>query len=419
MGMGGERKNNQSFRRTAFAFIVLMALVSMLSDVTHEGANSILGDYESFLGASAFVISVVSGLGLFIGYSLRLLTGYLADRTKKYWLFTLIGYAVDLISIPLLAAVPVNGWLLACLFVLLEKTGKAIKKPAKNTLVSFAAKSNGTGKSFAFSELLDQIGAFLGPIVLTLTYLFNGSLGEYEKYRLGFLVLGIPAFLCLVLLLVARLLFKNPESFEKENPNLTKKRSLRKASFVIFCLAGGCLAFGYIGYPLALKHIADLNLFDADVLPLLYSYAMLIDALSALAFGFLYDRFGLWVIALSSGLSAASSFFLFLIPSIWSIFVGLTLWGIGEGALESVVMSGVTDLSDKGERAKAFGLFDTVFGVFSFLGSLLAGGLFDFSLLWMCLASSSFAFLAAFLFVAAGLKKKKEDRALIPPPLEG
>jgi len=408
--MNKDKNQSKSVHQAAFAFIVLMALVSMLSDVTHEGANSILGDFESFLGASPFVISVVSGLGLFIGYSLRLLTGYLADRTKKYWLFTLVGYAIDLVSIPLLAAVPKNGWLLACLFVLLEKTGKAIKKPAKNTLVSFAAKNNGTGKSFAFSEFLDQIGAFLGPVILTVTYLLNGGLGEFEKYRLGFLILGIPALLCLILLFVGRLLYRHPENFENESEAPRAKKSLTKASFVIFCLAGGCLAFGYIGYPLALKHISDLGLFDDNLIPLLYSYAMFIDAIAALAFGFLYDRFGLWIIALATGLSAASAFFLFLIPSVWSIFVGLTLWGIGEGATESVVMSGVTDLSIKTERAKAFGIFDTVFGLFSFLGSLLAGALFGVSLLWMCILTSAFALIGTFFFVLAGIKKRKEDR---------
>ena len=77
--------------RSALAFIVLMGFVSMCSDVTHEGARGILGAYLSLAGASAAAIGFVSGLGELVGYSLRLFSGLLADRTKKYWTITVLG----------------------------------------------------------------------------------------------------------------------------------------------------------------------------------------------------------------------------------------------------------------------------------------------------------------------------------------
>lgn len=57
---------------------------------------------------------------------------------------------MQVLAIPLLALVPENGWIIACGLVILERVGKAIKKPAKNTLVSFAASKVGTGKGFAY-----------------------------------------------------------------------------------------------------------------------------------------------------------------------------------------------------------------------------------------------------------------------------
>jgi len=131
------------------AFIVLMGIVSLFSDMTHEGARSILGEYLNLAGASAATIGFVSGIGELCGYSLRLLSGFVADKTKKYWTLVIAGYALQVLAIPLLALVPQNGWIIACGLVITERIGKAVKKPAKNTLVSFAGNEVGIGKGFA------------------------------------------------------------------------------------------------------------------------------------------------------------------------------------------------------------------------------------------------------------------------------
>lgn len=115
----------------AMAFITLMGIVSLFSDMTHEGARSVLGEYLNLAGASAATIGFVSGVGELCGYSLRLLSGFLADKTKKYWTLVIVGYALQVLAIPALALIPENGWVLACGLVILERVGKAIKKPAK------------------------------------------------------------------------------------------------------------------------------------------------------------------------------------------------------------------------------------------------------------------------------------------------
>lgn len=158
---------NKDLKRAALSFIVLMGVVSLFSDMTHEGGKSILGAYLSLTGASAAVVGFVSGFGELVGYSLRCATGRLADRTKRYWLLTIVGYAVDLLAVPALALVPENGWLWAAALIVVERAGKAVKKPAKDTLLSFAAAQNGVGRSFALQEFLDQLGAFLGPVALS------------------------------------------------------------------------------------------------------------------------------------------------------------------------------------------------------------------------------------------------------------
>lgn len=152
----------------ALSFIFVMGIVSLFSDMTHEGARSVIGPFLSLTGASASTIGFVSGLGELCGYSLRLISGPLADRSGRYWTLVIIGYALQVLSIPLLAFVPENGWIVASSLIILERSAKALKKPAKNSLVSFASSEVGVGKGFAYLEVLDQLGAFIGPIIIFL-----------------------------------------------------------------------------------------------------------------------------------------------------------------------------------------------------------------------------------------------------------
>lgn len=215
-------------------FITLMGVVSLFSDMTHEGARSILGPFLSETGASAAAIAVVSGAGELCGYSLRLLSGFVADKTRRYWTLVIAGYALQVASVPALALVGEGGWVAACALVILERVAKAVKKPAKNTLVSFAASGIGWGKGFAYQEVLDQIGAFSGPIMLYIIARIKeatpnaaGAVGgllanqgsvssSVGTYRLCFAFLAIPAAITIAFTLIARARYPHPETFEKD-----------------------------------------------------------------------------------------------------------------------------------------------------------------------------------------------------------
>ena len=72
-------------RRRAIAFIVLIGCVSLFADMTYEGGRSVAGPFLGMLGASAVIVSVVAGLGEFLGYGVRYLSGRAADRSGRYW----------------------------------------------------------------------------------------------------------------------------------------------------------------------------------------------------------------------------------------------------------------------------------------------------------------------------------------------
>lgn len=371
------KEKTKKVMRPAMAFILMMGLVSMFSDMTHEGAKSIYGAYLYLAGASAATIGFVTGLGEFVGYSFRLVAGIFTDRKKNYWTMTIIGYVINMLAIPALALIPENGWIYACVLIVLERMGKAIRYPAKNALVSFAATQVGEGKSFAILEFLDQLGAFLGPVILFVVLFIKKGGNQFAAYALGFAILGIPAVLTLVSLFFAKHKFPNPEHFDVSVATHSKRWANK--TFIFYMISISFLALGFADFPLITMHVAKQSIIPADTLPLLYSLAMIADAFSALFFGWLYDKKGIRVLMVSSALSAFFSIFVFNISTFPAAVIGIILWGIGMGAQESILKSAVTTIISKQNRSTAFGVFETAYGISWFLGSWLMGILYDFS----------------------------------------
>ena len=399
------------------AFIFLFGIVSLFSDMTHEGASSIRGAYLSLLGASAGAIGFISGLGELIGYSMRYVFGKLTDKTKHYWPMTIGGYVLDVLAVPALALVGEHGWLWACALLVIQRMGKAIKKPAKDTIMSFAASQEGVGKSFGIQEVLDQIGAFLGPVLLYLVMLFKTDGSTFQIYSFCFAVLAIPGAITLILLLVTRRKFPNPEHFEPEPKEYVPFRMKKK--FVLYIAGISLFAFGFVDYSIVIMHISrtytDLaaglaetgSLITEGTLPLLYAGAMLVDAVAALFFGLLYDRKGVTALVWSTVLSAPFAIFVFAGRSVPAVLFGVALWGVGMGAQESILKAAVTSMVPKTSRATGYGVFECSFGVFWFLGSWLLGVLYDVSIPAMIAVSVAAQLAAIPLYLASARGEKR------------
>ena len=410
-------KNSKKKISEAMLFILLFGIVSLFSDMTHEGASSIRGAYLALIGASAGTIGFISGLGELIGYSMRLLFGKITDKTKHYWPMTLIGYILDVLAVPALALVGEHGWVAACALLVVQRMGKAFKKPAKDTIMSFAASQEGAGKSFGIQELLDQIGAFLGPVLLYVVMLFKTDGTTFEVYSTCFAILAIPGIITLILLFITKAKFPNPEHFEPE-PKKAVPFKMKK-EFIFYIAGISLFAFGFIDYSIIIMHVSktytaiagDLaetgSLVTEGTIPLLYAGAMLVDAAASLIFGLMYDKKGVRVLIIASIISAPFAVFVFGSNSVPLLLIGIALWGVGMGAQESILKAAVTSMVPKTSRATGYGIFEFAFGVFWFLGSWLLGVLYDVNITAM-IAVSVTAQLAAIPLYIASAKTKAE-----------
>jgi MFS family permease len=379
-------------RNTALQFVLIIGVVNLFADFTYEGGRSIMGPFLGVLGASAAAVGAVAGLGEFAGYALRSVSGYLADRTRGYWAAAFIGYAVNMLAVPALALA--GSWPAAAALIVAERTGRAIRRPSVETMLSRTGGKMGVGWAFGLNEALDQAGATVGPLVVALVLYLKGG------YREGFAVLLVTALLCLVTLAIARMLYPRAPEVEPRAAVLPSARGFSRA-YWIYVAAGALTAAGFAHFTLIAFHFQQTGSVPANAGPVLYAAAMAMGALAALVLGRLYDRAGLAVLLLAFFLAAFAAPLVFL-GGFASAFLGMLLWGIGIGAQDSLLKAVLTGVSPEGRRSTAFGVFDTGFGFAWFFGSTAMGLLYGVSIPALAVFSVAVQLAALPVFLAAG-----------------
>ena len=362
-------------RRSALAFIVALGIVSLFADMAYEGMRAISGPFLGALGASATIVGVVAGTGELAGYVLRLLFGRLAQRTAAYWPITIAGYAIQMAAVPVLAFA--GSWQVAALLIVLERSGKAVRNPAGNTMMSHAGEEIGHGWAFGLHEALDQCGALAGPLIAAFV------LARHGGYREAFLWLGIPAVLTVASAFTAALLFpqaaKIPPGRSNEGSNLSRP-------FWLYTLAAALMAFGFADYPLIAFHFGKAHIVSSPLIPVFYATAMAISGLSSVVFGRWFDRSGVKVMFAGFLVGAFAAPFLFLGGFPFAL-AGTLVWGAALGVQGSVLSAAIAQMVPVQGRANAFGVFTAIFGVAWFLGSVTLGALYDVSPLSLVIVS--------------------------------
>jgi MFS family permease len=374
----------QEERRAAMRFIMCLGVVSLFADVTYEGAHSIIGPYLKDLGATATEVGIVAGLGEMFAASLRFFSGRLADRTRAYWTLTLMGYALNLFVVPALAYA--GNWQMAAILVIAERTGKALRGPARDVLLSEATGKVGHGFGFGVHAAFDQTGAVLGPLLMAQAVWRTNHFGP------AFLRLAIPAVLALLALIVAHAV--DPV---RAAPPARKASTPLPHIFTLYVASAGVLACGFIDFPLLAYHWQKVSIARPAVIPLLYAGAMGVNGLAALILGRLYDRFGLLVLSLGILVSLLALPFGFLGGSNGAI-ISATCWAVGLGAQDATLRSGISQVVSMDKRGSAFGIFNAVYGVAWFLGSVAMGILYDHAIPAVVAFGMAFQLAAAIMF---------------------
>lgn len=360
-------------RMSPLRFVLVFGVVSGLADFVYEGARSIVGPYLATFGASGALVGAVTGFGEAVALAFRLVTGRWSDRSGRHWAISIAGYVITLVSVPLLGLGGPLG--LACLLIVAERFGKAVRTPARDTMLAEASVDLGRGKAFAMHEALDQSGALVGPLVVA------AVLATHHGYRSAFVLLVVPGAAAVALLIHLRARVPRPESFNptvvaaQTRPVALRGFSRRYWQYAAFSAAtlGGFATFAVLAFHLERRHVVS-----APVIPVLYAAAMGAAALAALGSGRLYDRTGLRGLVLLPVLGAAVPFLSFStsVPLVW---MGAVLWGAVMGVHESTMRAAVADLVPRERRGVGYGTFTAVYGLAWLGGAALIGALYDVS----------------------------------------
>jgi len=350
-------------RRLAILSIVVFGLVSLFGDVVYEGSRGIVPPFLRDLGFSAFILGLVLGFGDFLGYSLRIVFGVLSDRTRAYWGILVGGYSL-LIAVPLLAFA--GSWQLAIALVLAERFSKAIRSPARDTLFSYATRGMKSGKAFGLHELMDQIGAVVGPALVAVVLLTTG-----DNFRAAFSTLLIPYILMMCILALAYFKIKNLVPL----PTDMRKISFRSlpGEFIIYSTSVALNSMGLVSVGLILYEVSPTVL--PWVVSVIYLATQAVDAVSAPIAGYFYDLIGRKLLYLPFVLSILSSTLIFFGGTGYAVASAL-LFGVIFGMHESIYRAAVADMTPIEMRGSAYGVFHTLYG----FGFLLGGAIFGFFL---------------------------------------
>ncbi|HEU0192304.1 MAG TPA: MFS transporter [Mycobacterium sp.] len=394
---------------SAWRFVAVFGVVSLLADFVYEGARSITGPLLASLGATGLVVGVVTGVGEAAALGLRLVSGPLADRTQRFWAWTIAGYALTAVTVPLLG---IAGALWsASVLVIAERAGKAVRSPAKDTLLSHATAVTGRGRGFAVHEALDQFGAVIGP--LTVAAVLAATDDDYAP-ALG--VLALPGAAALALLFWLRLRVRNPAGYELDDQQDDRKDTARgqpsaggepnaplPAAFWLYCGFTAVTMIGFATFGLLSFHMVTRGILPAAAVPVVYAAAMGADALAALASGWCYDRIAgdkgavLAALPILSALVATLAF----TGNVAMVVAGALLWGAAVGIQESTLRAVVADLVAPPRRATAYGVFAAGLGAATAAGGALTGWLYDVStgaLVASVIVIQLLALLAALIF---------------------
>lgn len=356
-------------RRNAFVFIYLFGVISLLGDIVYESARSIGGQYLGVLGASAATVGIIAGIGEFLGYIFRLISGYLSDRLNSYWLSIILGYGF-LISVPMLSIT--DSWISASFLFVLERIGKGIRSPAKDALLSEPVRMVGTGFGFGILELIDQVGALIGPILLFIVFLKIDSTLSKENYQLSLSLLWLPFVILMLILIFTYTNFKDRIVTIGKAKGEYKITKLER-DFWFYCLYVFFTTIGFISFALIGYHIKSNSIIIESYIVVLYAVAMAVDGLFAILLGKIYDRLKVKknIFYLIPPLTFITVY-LSMSNSLLYILIGLILWGIVMSIHETILKAYIVDTVET-DRGFAFAIFNTVYGVALFLGSTFIG----------------------------------------------
>ncbi len=373
----------------------MLGLVSLFTDLSSQMVYPLVPEFLISIGANKAIIGMIEGIAESTASLFRIVFGRLSDKLRKRKLFLVLGYGLSALSKPFLYLA--NVWTVVLGVRFSDRMGKAIRTPARDTLISTSVDPSEKGKAFGFHRAMDRIGAIGGPLLAILVLsLFNNNV------RLVFLLSVIPGILALFFIR-----FVKETTIERKPVSAVHKHSLRNAPFIIFLISNIVFTLGNSSNAFLILRAREASL-TILMIPVIWIVYNIFCTVSSPVFGSWSDKIGRKPIIIFSFLFYSVVYFFFGIANnLWAIWVLFGAYGIYYGLSAGVFRAYIADLVEPENRATAYGLFNTGIGIALFPASLIMGALWDrFGSKWAFLVSAGFSLLGFTIFLLSLLLRR-------------
>lgn len=394
--------------------VLVLGIVSFLTDASSEMIYPIMPLFLSLIGATGLVIGIIEGASESTASLLKVISGWYSDKFDRRKPFILSGYGLSSLVKPALI------WATTPLQVLgiriTERVGKGIRSAPRDALIADSTALEVRGKAYGFHKAMDSSGAVLGPIV-ALAIILIVAAAEMDAFRMIFTLAVIPALIGVaVIVLFVR---------EKEGAAKISERTFRKGigvlgrPFWLLMVVAVIFYIGEISYAFFILRAEDVSagifegivpedidpeLVQAILLYVLYNIVFVIVSIPA---GNLSDRLGRKPIILAAfGIFALACAAMAYATALVFLVLGFVLFGVYKGASEGVFKAYVVDVVPSDLRGTALGTYHTAVGLVMLPGGIIAGLLWDTIGHWATFAYGMLVAALAILLLASFGQRK-------------
>jgi MFS family permease len=318
------------------------------------------------LGAPVAVVGLIEGIAESTASLLKVISGWISDRTQRRKRLTVAGYGLAAAAKPIIALSFFWWQVLIARFI--DRFGKGIRTSPRDALIADSTVPGEYGKAFGFHKTMDTIGAALGPLIAfaALPLLDN-------NFRLYFSFAVIPAVIGVAVLAL----------FVKEKAKTVKNNDLKLSikpfskDFKTFLLIVFIFTIGNSSDAFLILRAQNIGV-AIGLIPLVYFVFNTVHAAASTPIGAISDRIGRKSVIIAGYLIFSLVYLGFALAknplTVWLLFAA---YGLYYAFTEGIFRAYTADIVPENLRGMAYGFLNLALGIALLPASLFAGFLWD------------------------------------------
>jgi MFS family permease len=347
----------------------ILGWVSLATDAATEAVYPLLPYFLTrVLRTSVVSLGIIEGAAEATNTLLKILAGYVADRSPAKRPLVLLGYSISSLARPFIALT--TTWTQVFTVRVLDRVGKGIRGAPRDAMLAGWATPTSRGRVYGFHRGMDHAGAIVGPVLASLFLAFYP-----DRYRLLFALTIIPGAIAVGLIFLVR--EQNPAADVTQSEETPPARAAATAplppSFTRFMLVLAVFMLGNSTDAFLLLRLTD-SAMSLQLVPLMWAALHVVKASVSMMGGSWSDRVGRRTVIATGWLVYAAVYAGFAMSTTTTaLLCWFLVYGFYFGLTEGTEKALVADLAPADRRGLAFGIYNAVTGLGALAASVVFG----------------------------------------------